>query len=298
MLSYLILFGTLPTHMVRVSEVSGYISYTSLTLYDNQLLYTIFPYYLIFASILMCICVFAITKFNYQLNQKEFTISGHIDAVNTSSKAFCHYMKNELLAIEAEAQLLEIPAENQEELNHIIERCQNLYKRLDVLHRSTKLSKLTMEHTDLEALLQSMLHRMAPELQDCQVSVRKLDRIPSVLLDGNYFEQALHNIVTNALDAMKVLPPEQKKLTFTIRSMDNWIALSITDTGCGIPSEHISHIFDPFFSSQPIAQHWGIGMTMTYQIIKAHNGKISVESQVGKGTTFRILLPNFKKLLP
>lgn len=297
-ISYLFLMGTFPDHIVRYSKVSGYTSYISLTLYDNLSLYELLPYYLIFSSALMCSCAFAISRFNHRLNQKEFTISGQIDAVNTSSKAFCHYMKNELLAIEAETQLLEIPPENQPELNHIIERCQNLYDRLDKLHRSTKLSKLTMEHTDLDALLHSMLDRMTPELQDYHVAVRKNEEIPLVMADANYLEQAIHNIVTNAIDAMADLPDDRKNLTFTLRTIDNWVALSITDTGGGIPQEHIPHIFEPFFTSQPIAMHWGIGMTMTYQIVKAHHGTISVESKEGKGTTFRILLPNLKKMLP
>lgn len=298
MISWLLLLGIFPDHMVRFSRVSGYTSYKSLELYGNLELYELLPYYLIFSSVLMCVCAFAISRFHHRLNEKEFTISGQIDAVNTSSKAFCHYMKNELLAIEAETQLLEIPPENQPELNHIIERCQNLYNRLDKLHRSTKLSQLTMEHTDLEALVRSMLDRMTPELQNYQVSIRKNEEIPPVLIDANYFEQAVHNIVTNAIDAMASLPADRRNLTFTLRTIDNWVALSVTDTGGGIPQEHIPHIFEPFFTSQPIAQHWGIGMTMTYQIVRAHHGNISIESKVGKGTTFRILLPNLKKMLP
>lgn len=298
MVSYLALFGQLPAHMIRFSIVSGYTSYASLTLYDQTIIYTIFPYYLFLSSILMCICSIALARMNQKMNQKDFTISGQIDAVNTSSKAFCHYMKNELLAIEAEAQLLEVPGENQEDLNHIIERCQNLYNRLDKLHRSTKLAQLTMEQTDLEQLIHEMLGRMSPELKDYQVSVKAVGQISQALVDPNHFEQALHNIVTNALDAMRDMPPERKTLHFTLRSIDNWIALSVTDTGPGIPEENLPHIFEPFFSSQPIAAHWGIGMTMTYQIIKAHNGKITAESKEGKGTTFRILLPNLKKMLP
>lgn len=298
MISWLLLLGFFPEQMVRFSRVSGYTSYKSLELYGNLRLYELLPYYLIFSSVLMCVCAFAISRFHHRLNQKEFTRSGQIDAVNTSYKSFCHYMKNELLAIEAETQLLEIAPENQPELDHILERCQNLYGRLDKLHRSTRLSKLTMEHTDLEVLIRSMLDRMTPELHGYQVHIRKNEEIPSVLIDANYFEQAIHNIVTNALDAMAALPEDRKNLTFTLRTIDNWVALSITDSGNGISPEEIPHIFEPFYTSQPMAQHWGIGMTMTYQIVKAHHGNISIESKVGKGTTFRILLPNLKKMLP
>lgn len=298
MISYLILFGQLPDHMIRFSRVSGYTSYESLTLYSNPMLYTIFPYYLFCSAVLMCICVIALANISKKMNQKDFTISGQIDAVNTSSKAFCHYMKNELLALEAEAQLLEVPEESREDLKHIVERCQNLYGRLDKLHRSTKLARLTMENTDLEQLVREMVERMSPEFKGYQVQIQSVGHIPAAMVDPNYFEQALHNIVTNALDAMKNLPKERKQLHFTLRSVDNWIALSITDTGTGIPSENIPHIFEPFFTSQPIAEHWGIGMTMTYQIVIAHNGKITAESKEGQGTTFRILLPNLKKMLP
>lgn len=298
MISYLALFGHLPNYMIRFSIVSGYTTYKSLPLYEHVRLYTLIPYYLFFASVLMCVCSIALAKLNRKMNQADFTISGQIDAVNTSSKAFCHYMKNELLAIEAEAQLLDVSEENQEDLSHLIERCQNLYSRIDKLHRSTKLAQLTMEQTDLEKLIAKMLERMSPELKEYKVSVKSSGSIPKALVDPNHFEQAVHNIVINALDAWPPLPPERKNLNFTFRSIDNWIALSVTDTGPGIPEKNLPHIFEPFFSSQPIAAHWGIGMTMTYQIIKAHNGKITVESKEGKGTTFRILLPNLKKMLP
>ena len=224
-------------------------------------------------------------------------MSRQIDASNTTSKTFCHYMKNELLALQAEIQMLEVAPENQSEVAHITERCRNLYDRLDIIHRSTKTSKLTLESTNLEALLQKMTERMASDLKDCKVSIRTAGQIPEVMVDANYFEQAVHNIVTNAIDAMNNVPKERRHLIFTLRAIDHWIALSITDTGPGITQKNLPHIFDPFFSSQPIAEHWGIGLTMTYRIIKAHNGRITVESREGKGTTFRILLPNLAKLI-
>ena len=298
MISYLALFGHLPNYMIRFSIVSGYTTYKSLPLYEHARLYTLIPYYLFFASVLMCVCSIALAKLNRKMNQADF----YNLRTDRCSKYFLQSIlplhENELLAIEAEAQLLDVPEENQEDLNHLIERCQNLYGRIDKLHRSTKLAQLTMEQTDLEKLIAKMLERMSPELKEYKVSVKSSGSIPKALVDPNHFEQAVHNIVINALDAMAPLPPERKNLNFTFRSIDNWIALSVTDTGPGIPEKNLPHIFEPFFSSQPIAAHWGIGMTMTYQIIKAHNGKITVESKEGKGTTFRILLPNLKKMLP
>ncbi len=297
MVSYLVLFGQLPQHMVRYSVISGYTSYHSLTLYSNTAVYDLFPYYLFGSALLMSLSVVMLVLISNRLNDNDFTMSRQIDAANTTSKTFCHYMKNELLALQAEVQMLEVDEEGEEDRTHIIERCQNLYSRLDVMHRSTKTSKLTLESTDLETLIRRMLDRMSTQLEGYTVRIHSGGTIPPAMVDPNFFEQALHNIVTNAIDAMENLPPERRSLSITLRSIDNWIALSVTDTGPGIAQNNLNHIFEPFFSSQPIAEHWGIGLTMTYRIVKAHNGRITVESREGKGTTFRILLPNLKKMV-
>lgn len=294
MIAYLILFGMLPVHPIRFSRFSGYTSYISLPLYDNNMLYIIFPWYLLCATLIICLSIVMLFRFSRRVSAEDFSISSRIDAANTTSKSFCHYMKNELLAIQAEIGLLDIPEQNREELAHINDRCENLYHRLDVIHRSTKASTLTLENTDLEALLHRILSRMSAELADFNVTVNAVDNIPPAFLDANYFEQAVHNLVTNAVDAMSVLPSERKNLTFTLRSLDQWIALSISDTGLGIRPQNLSHIFEPFFTSHPIAEHWGIGLTVTHQIIQAHKGRISVESKEGKGTTFQILLPDLR----
>ena len=112
------------------------------------------------------------------------------------------------------------------------------------------------------------------------------------MLDTNYFEQALHNIFTNAIDAMKDLPDERKNLTITIKSVSNWAAIFISDTGRGIPGQDVDKIFDPFFSSAPVSKHWGMGLTLTHKIITAHEGYIEVESNEGAGTVMKIMLPS------
>lgn len=294
MISYLVLFWQLPVHPIRFSRISGYTVYTSLPLFQDYLIYHIFPYYLLLATLIMCVSVILLSSFCRKVNDDSFSLSGRIDAANTTSKAFCHYMKNELLAIQAEIRLLDVPEENRGDLTHISERCQNLYQRLDVIHRSTKASTLTLENADLEALIHRIVSRMSAELTDFHVSVNVVDNVPPAFLDADYFEQAIHNLVTNAVDAMSDLPPERKSLIFTLRSLDQWIALSISDTGLGIRPQNLSHIFEPFFTSHPIAEHWGIGLTVTHQIIQAHKGRISVESKEGKGTTFQILLPDLR----
>lgn len=69
------------------------------------------------------------------------------------------------------------------------------------------------------------------------------------------------------------------------------IEVSITDTGCGIPQEHLQRIFDPFFTTKAVGKGTGLGLSVSHGTVRAHGGEIEVESTVGKGSEFRIYLP-------
>ncbi|HPR79209.1 MAG TPA: ATP-binding protein, partial [Candidatus Limiplasma sp.] len=73
-----------------------------------------------------------------------------------------------------------------------------------------------------------------------------------------------------------------------------WTLLDINDNGCGIPEANLTNIFSPLFSTKPMTKSWGIGLSLTHRIITSMGGRIEVESGVGKGTTFHILLPSVK----
>ena len=90
--------------------------------------------------------------------------------------------------------------------------------------------------------------------------------------------------------------PAERTLTVNLRYTADWILLEIQDTGTGISENNIKKIFTPFFSSKPTARQWGIGLSLTYRIIQAHEGKIEVRSTLGKGTAFQILLPKITQI--
>jgi len=75
---------------------------------------------------------------------------------------------------------------------------------------------------------------------------------------------------------------------------DDHVAIAVTDTGVGIPPEHLDHIFEPFFTTKEIGKGTGLGLSICRRIVKAHGGRIEVESQAGVGTTFGIILPALK----
>jgi two-component system NtrC family sensor kinase len=107
------------------------------------------------------------------------------------------------------------------------------------------------------------------------------------------------NIVVNAKEAME----EQGVLTVVTRPLPGLVApgpgqralrcveIVFADTGCGIPAEALRRIFDPFFTSKEPGKGVGLGLSVSYSIVRAHGGTIEVESELGRGTTFRIVLP-------
>ncbi len=110
--------------------------------------------------------------------------------------------------------------------------------------------------------------------------------LPRAMVDANQIEQVFINILLNAAQAMTT----GGRLTLETRGVGQELRISITDTGCGIPEEHIGKIFDPFFSTKD-SKGTGLGLSVSYGIVENHGGKIEVDSQVGAGTRFTIHLP-------
>ncbi len=297
MFSYIIIFWFSPTFLIKVSKIADYTTYLSVPLSNNQIIFTAYPYYLLVTTLLCAFCIYELIAIRGKMKRKEFTITKQIDAADTTSKIFCHFMKNEILAIQSDIELLQVTDENKEGVQDLLERCSNLYQRLDTIHRSTKRSELNLYETDLKEFVSNIIAQMKRDSQKCKVITQIDAEIPNVMIDRNYFEQAVRNIIENALDSMETIPVQERSITIRLQSISNWVILSVQDCGVGIPEKNLRDIFTPLYSSKPIAKHWGIGLALTHRIIMAHEGKIEVESHVNTGTTFRIMLPDIKKYI-
>jgi len=120
-----------------------------------------------------------------------------------------------------------------------------------------------------------------------------------ILADQDEIHQVIINLVTNAAQAigaaMGVVTVELAAVRSADRNPayggDNWIRLRISDTGCGMGAQTAERIFEPFFTTKQVGEGTGLGLSVVHGIIADHGGRIEVESEPGKGTTFTIYLP-------
>jgi len=115
------------------------------------------------------------------------------------------------------------------------------------------------------------------------------DDIPPVVIDPSEMQQVFMNMVINAAEAMN--GTGQLTLATRLDPEDDSIQVALSDTGHGIRAEDVERIFDPFFTTKDVGHGTGLGLAISYGVVKEHNGTISVESEVGKGTTFTVRLP-------
>jgi signal transduction histidine kinase len=165
-----------------------------------------------------------------------------------------------------------------------IERIATIVRRVRDFYRPSG-----HEHapTDIHQTLESVLELSGKELQHSYVNVERIwdPAVPQIVANADHLKQVFLNLVINAIDAM----PKGGNLTIrTILDHEN-INIEFADTGIGMPPEILARLFEPFFTTK--AHGSGLGLSISYGIIQEHSGQILVQSEIGKGTTFTIVLP-------
>jgi two-component system, NtrC family, sensor kinase len=123
--------------------------------------------------------------------------------------------------------------------------------------------------------------------KNIEIKVNVADNLPMLLGDESQLQQAIIALAANGIDAM----PNGGTLTLATYEQKSCIIIEVKDTGVGIPLENITRIFDPFFTTKEVGRGTGLGLSVCYGIVGEHGGRISVDSMVGSGTTFTLILP-------
>lgn len=228
--------------------------------------------------------------------QKKLLRAEKMSALGQLASGVAHELNNPLSIILGYSQsLLEQVAKEHsffEPLTSVekeTQRCKDLVQNLLSFSRIGSVEK---ELTDLKKLIENSLSLIATQ---AKMSIAKIEKkfeegLPEIPINRGQIQQIMINLCSNALDSMK------KNGTLTVgilkdKKSDKYIEVYVKDTGCGIPKEQISRIFEPFFTTKEVGKGTGLGLALVYEIVQKHNGQISVESEVGKGSTFTILLP-------
>lgn len=166
-------------------------------------------------------------------------------------------------------------------------RATTLTRHLLAFSRRQVVEPHSLDLNELLRPLGKLLRRLIGERVELVLALSQ-ERAP-IVADAGQIEQVVFNLAINASDAM----PHGGKLMIETASRlaDGHILLAVTDTGCGMSEEIQQHIFDPFFTTKPKGKGTGLGLSTVYRIVKQSGGTISVHSELGNGTTFRILFP-------
>ncbi|ABN51818.1 MAG TPA: PAS domain S-box protein [Hungateiclostridium thermocellum] len=201
-----------------------------------------------------------------------------------------------------------------EKLNAIIEQVDRIDKIIGHLRTFARQSDQTKTPVNIKMPLTDVFKLIGEQLKRQQISVDMdiEENLPYVLADHNRLEQVFLNLIINAKDALnerekvqqrlvsendadgQIVPPD-KKITIKAFSDNKHVIIEITDNGIGISKSIINKIFEPFFTTKEVGKGTGIGLSISYGIVKEFNGTIEVESEEMKGSKFIIKFPIYKE---
>ncbi len=239
--------------------------------------------------------------------EQDFRQIQKMESIGTLAGGIAHDFNNILAIMIGHASLLQQTQMDRERLKKSVEailkagdRGAGLVRQLLTFARKTD---STMENIPLNSLVKEiikLLHEILPKT----ISIKPLLELQLPLLHGDITQlhQLIMNLCVNARDAMM---PEGGTLTITTARVtgeslrkqshettaEEYIKLSVADTGCGIDAQTRQRMFEPFFTTKEIGKGTGLGLSTAYGVVQSHSGIIMLESEVGKGTTFHIFLP-------
>ena len=230
-----------------------------------------------------------------------------LESIGRLASGVAHDFNNILTAIRLSSEVmkgnrLELPEQLElaEVIADAVDRGAALTSQMLAVGREQKVSRQPLDLALVVDRMTQMLCRIVKE--NITIDVNVADSLPAIHADQGMIEQVILNLVINARDAMN----ERGKLRFVMESVElkpeevagkpeatpgQFVRMTVSDTGTGIPSEVMVHLFEPFFTTKEPGKGTGLGLAMVYGIVKQHQGWIQVESELGKGTAFHLFLP-------
>jgi PAS domain S-box-containing protein len=242
----------------------------------------------------------------------RLALAERMASIGTLAAGVAHEINNPLayvlanvdfVSTELQAMKTDLPANRAEEVRqalvearHGAERVRRIVRDLKAFSRAEDEKR---ELIDVRPLIESSINMAWNEIRHRARLVKDLAAVAPVLANPSRLGQVFLNVLINAAQAIPIGRAERNEIRIATRTDSIGRAvIQISDTGCGIPPQVMSRIFDPFFTTKPIGVGTGLGLSICQGIVSALEGEISVQSEVGKGTTLRIALPAARDVAP
>jgi len=178
-----------------------------------------------------------------------------------------------------------------------VERASGVIKHVrDFARQSEPVRSKVNINDPIEDVFKVLGHQL--KVHDIDVKLDLDPDLPQILAEHNRLEQVFINLVSNAIDAMDEKsiqsdnPDDDKTLTITSILEDKRVTVCVSDTGTGMSEEVQAKLFEPFFTTKKVGKGTGLGVSISYGIVQDYDGNIEIESEVGKGTTFKLTFPS------
>jgi two-component system, NtrC family, sensor kinase len=220
--------------------------------------------------------------------------SEKLAAVGQLAAGVAHEINNPLTAVIANAQLMQrsIPPDNdlQESVELILIAGSRAAQVVRNLLDFARKEQYRFDRTDVNETIRRTIELVQHEVMSRSIALKfePDPDLPRILASSDHLQGVWLNLILNTFDAFDGKPGEIKVVT---RRQAQEVQVVIEDNGKGIPPENLSRIFEPFFTTKLPGQGTGLGLSVCHQVIKQHNGRILVDSEVGRGTKFTVILP-------
>ena len=233
-------------------------------------------------------------------SQNRLIMSEKQASVGRLAAGVAHEINNPLTGVLTYTHMLlrrkDLPDDIRADLQTIAEATDRVRKIVKGLLDFSRQTKLDREQIDVNRLVASTISLMENQALVRGVSIEFVpgENLPMVNMDRNQFQSVLMNMLINALDATKagdMITVSARNSELPNEAGQPGIEITIADTGCGIPHEHLGKLFDPFFTTKEVGHGTGLGLAVSLGIVQRHGGTIKVNSEPGKGSAFTIWVP-------
>jgi signal transduction histidine kinase len=236
--------------------------------------------------------------------QAQLVVSDRLAAVGTLAAGVAHEINNPLAFVLSNLSFLcgelhgvarELPhgrtAEMEEVLREAMDGAHRVRQIVRDLRTFSRGDDEVATTVNLQAVLESAITMARGELKMRAQIVREYRDVPQVEGNEGRYGQVFLNLLINAAQAIAPGKPDQNEVRLVLREAGERVIIEVRDTGSGMSPEVRARIFDPFFTTKPVGEGTGLGLSICHGIITGFGGEITVESEEGRGSTFRVSLP-------